>query len=203
MVVGESTSIGMARSGRIAMRRRRRVPWLFPLLWLGWSPAGAAEAPVLPSSILTPGEADPSLTAAVICNTDTKHRRHVTAATRDSVFSDYNVAPADHDRYELDHLIPLALGGTNRAANLWPQESADAALKDVLEVEMQRRVCHGLLPLPQAQHEIADDWYGAYQRYVLGSPEALQAGTGAAPKLSDRLKAAARRLYHLWKSGSD
>ena len=68
--------------------------------------------------------------------------------------------------YECDHIVPLALGGSNEVANLWPQPNVEAAKKDRLEVAMQRLVCAGVLPLPQAQREIADDWMAAYARYV-------------------------------------
>ena len=76
---------------------------------------------------------------------------------------------------ELDHLVPLALGGANTAANLWPEPAPDYERKDRLEVEMQRRACAAyrtLAPaeaedvLHQEQHEIAEDWVAAERRYM-------------------------------------
>ena len=75
----------------------------------------------------------------------------------------------------LDHLVPLALGGNNTAANLWPQLTPDYHLKDELEVEMQNRACAAFRTLQpaeaaevlrQEQQEIAADWTAAARRYL-------------------------------------
>jgi hypothetical protein len=74
--------------------------------------------------------------------------------------------------FELDHLIPLELGGAPRhARNLWLQPrrgqwSADR--KDELENVLHRLVCRRKDPLPlgRAQHAIAHDWISAYRRFV-------------------------------------
>ena len=54
---------------------------------------------------------------------------------------------------------------------------ADAMLdeggaEDVLEVEQQRRACHGLLSQAEAQHKVGDEGRLAYTRYVGGAPGA-------------------------------
>lgn len=70
-------------------------------------------------------------------------------------------------QYELDHLIPLELGGAPAdAANLWPQPrtgDASAAMKDAVEVFLNREVCRGVLPLTEAQRQIATDWLAVYR----------------------------------------
>ena len=53
-------------------------------------------------------------------------------------------------------------------SDFWPQPWAKADQKDVLEFELQRRVCLGLLDQAQAQREVADNWTAAYTRYVGG-----------------------------------
>ena len=50
--------------------------------------------------------------------------------------------------------MPLAIG----AANLWPELWAKVVQKDVLEVEQQRRACHGMLSQAEAQREVGDEW---------------------------------------------
>jgi hypothetical protein len=66
-----------------------------------------------------------------------------------------------HD-YELDHIIPLALGGHPRNPSnlmLQPWEGADGAkVKDKLEVRLQHAVCKGKIKLTVAQACIAEDW---------------------------------------------
>lgn len=70
--------------------------------------------------------------------------------------------------YELDHLIPLELGGEPRAvANLWPQQRAGplgSFAKDAEENLLHRRVCSRGEGLARARREIATDWASAYAR---------------------------------------
>jgi hypothetical protein len=67
---------------------------------------------------------------------------------------------------EIDHLIPLGLGGTNRPANLWPQSYStvpwNSKVKDQLEIKLRTEMCHGDIDLAAAQQEIAKDWKAAY-----------------------------------------
>ncbi len=139
-------------------------------------PARAAGAPAQPDPIMTPGAADQTATRDVVCNGTTRERRHVSEATKREVLAAYNIPAAESSDYEIDHLIPLAIGGANVVANLWPQPWVEADEKDVLEVELQRRVCHGLLSQAEAQREVADDWTAAYARYVGGVPAAAPEG---------------------------
>ena len=72
--------------------------------------------------------------------------------------------------YELDHRIPLALGGHPRAlANLmlqpWEGERG-AKKKDRLERALQRMVCNGTLALDQAREAIFSDWEAAYRSFM-------------------------------------
>ncbi len=136
--------------------------------------AAVGEDLARPDPIMTPGAVDPHVTLADICTGHTKERRHVSPATRAKVLRDYNVSDAASVGMELDHLIPLALGGANTAANLWPQPAPDYEIKDKLEVELQRRVCAAwrtLAPaeadevLHQEQRDIAADWVAAQRRY--------------------------------------
>jgi hypothetical protein len=129
----------------------------------------------LPDPALTPGEADPTMTPAVICAPDftTRIYRKVDAATRRKVYAAYGMAPdkppCDSGQgCEVDHLIPLELGGANTAVNLWPQPYSgpwNAHMKDRLENRLHRLVCEGALDLQEAQDEIAADWITSYRRH--------------------------------------
>ena len=76
----------------------------------------------------------------------------------------------DADKYELDHIVPLAVGGHPRKlANLMLQPyegTLGARQKDRLELKLQNMVCNGELDLATAQREIGSDWVTAYTKYI-------------------------------------
>lgn len=76
----------------------------------------------------------------------------------------------DASLYELDHIVPLALGGHPRKLSnlmLQPWEGREGAKqKDRLERKMQNMVCNGEISLTTAQHEIGSDWLSSYSRYI-------------------------------------
>ncbi len=75
--------------------------------------------------------------------------------------------PSTASDYELDHVIPLALGGHPRNTdNLQLQPWEVAKRKDRIEVKLQCLVCSGQLTLNRAQVEILEDWQAAYHRYA-------------------------------------
>lgn len=69
--------------------------------------------------------------------------RNISAAVKREVASRYHIAKKDYRRYEFDHLIPLAFGGSNSAANIWPQPLYEARQKDSLEVELYYQLRSG------------------------------------------------------------
>ncbi len=80
----------------------------------------AAAASNLPDPHLTPGAVS-TVDVAQICSPGfAKAVRHTSRALKLAVYAAYRIAP-DSGRYEIDHLIPLELGGADVAANLWPE----------------------------------------------------------------------------------
>ena len=76
---------------------------------------------------------------------------------------------AKKGNYELDHIIPLALGGhprnlSNLTLQLWDGHDG-AKRKDRIEVKLQCLVCSGEVPLTVAQDAIWTDWKAAYSSY--------------------------------------
>jgi hypothetical protein len=90
------------------------------------------------------------------------------------VEQDYRMAPRYYGRtIEIDHIIPLELGGSNDIANLFPEPGSGAAnyhFKDELENRLHDLVCSGAVPLRTAQQEIARNWTLAYRRVFGASP---------------------------------
>ncbi len=134
-----------------------------------------APDPIRPDPELTPG-------ATVIVGHDamctpgySKGVRYVPADVHRLVFREYGLIGVRTRDYEVDHLVPLALGGSNDLRNLWPESRRtqpwNARVKDRLEAHLHEMVCWGGLDLRTAQQAFRTDWIAAYRHY-LGAPEA-------------------------------
>jgi hypothetical protein len=126
----------------------------------------------LPDPRCTPGAADPAITqadiGATICVPGyTRTVRPPAAETDrfkyDVAYPAYGLADVPGAPAELDHLVPLELGGSNDAANLWPETGPVPNPKDSVERALNRAVCAGRIPLRAAQQAIARNWTTALQ----------------------------------------
>jgi hypothetical protein len=125
----------------------------------------------LPNPRLTPGAVLTTDVARICAPGYARSVRRTARALKLAIYAEYRIAPRAGD-YEIDHLIPLELGGADVAENLWPQSydaPGNAGAKDRLENFLHREVCAGKLPLREAQAEIAGNWSAAYRKY-LGAP---------------------------------
>lgn len=140
------------------------------LLFILFATPVLADSPIVPNSKLTPGMIDSNATVFKICRAGySESVRNVSQSIKHQVFVEYGVDPMS-DRFEIDHLISLELGGSNNIQNLWPQsyttQPLNAYRKDVLENKLHSLVCSGRLSLATAQKVIATDWISAYKKYV-------------------------------------
>jgi hypothetical protein len=115
----------------------------------------------LPDPLCTPGSVE-TVDLATVCGTSTKGRRRVSEDLRRAVLEEYGlVSPLPTGAFEVDHLIPLELGGDNTLANLWPEAAIPVPgfhEKDKVENFLHHQVCSGTMSLVDAQHQIATDW---------------------------------------------
>jgi hypothetical protein len=150
---------------------------IFLLLSFGLCrPAPAQDrTPYLPDVQLTPGHAGHD-TAADICKPEYDNpASNIPIKLKERVFAKYRLNKYEVG-YNVDHLIPVRLGGSNSTTNLWPQPLAGEwcwQRKNKLEHRLRKLVCSGRLALKQAQQEIAADWIRAYKKYV-GWPRRVQ-----------------------------
>lgn len=102
---------------------------------------------------------------AQVCASGYSRRvRDVTYAEKSAVYAEYGMHRHFNGRDgELDHLVPLELGGSNDVANLWPESAPGSHRKDRLENELHDEVCDGDLALARADRLIAADWVKAYR----------------------------------------
>lgn len=95
--------------------------------------------------------------------------RNVPESVKELVYRRYGITKHSRVTYEMDHLIPLELGGSNRQRNLFPQAARPAPgfhEKDVLENTLHAAVCDGRMRLRTAQHLIATNWLRTYDALV-------------------------------------
>jgi hypothetical protein len=133
----------------------------------------------MPDRALTPGAIQSSDTAAICTPGWAQAHRDVSDATKDYIAREYGLS--SRYGYEIDHLIPLELGGSNSVPNLWPEpyDSAyGATQKDGVEDYLHEQVCYHDLPLAMAQHEIAANWYAAWVSAGRPVPQDLGYGSG-------------------------
>jgi hypothetical protein len=137
--------------------------------------AGCTVGPE-PDPRCSPGAVSSRLTRAVLCDPafHTSTIRNVSDSLRHAVETAYGMPVRRYGRaLEIDHIVPLELGGSNHIANLFP-ERRDARpgypVKDRLENRLHDLVCAGELALRTAQQQIARDWRGTYSRVFGTAP---------------------------------
>jgi hypothetical protein len=146
----------------------------FPIPPLHYDPAHA----VLPDPKLTPGDTFPGATADDVCTPGwSREHRHVTEADRARVYAEYTdsqrtcrFANGFASCCEVDHLIPLELGGSNDIKNLWPQPQdprPGSFEKDSLEDDLHAQVCAAKMSLADVQKCISSNWVECWKKYVV------------------------------------
>jgi hypothetical protein len=143
-----------------------------------------ADSDVLPDPGLTPG-AVRTTNIGEVCGASTRELRHWSRERDDRIMAEYGLPGGAHPQYEVDHLIPLCLGGADDDRNLWPQERRslepiyNAEAKDRLEAKMCAMACAGALDIPTAQRSIAEDWTAVYSRFFRQPGESFSPAAGA------------------------
>ena len=125
---------------------------------------------VMPNATLTPGDVLSTNINQICVSGYAKRTRNVSTATKNEVYAEYGITSRAPEQYEIDHLIPLGIGGSNDIKNLWPQPTdprPGRLEKDALEDELHKRICDRSLDVRTAQHDVAADWAAAYRKYVL------------------------------------
>lgn len=145
----------------------------------------APGSQALPNPSITPGALNPAVTQQnldeTICRRGgyTKSIRPAESYTHDlkvKQIREYGYADVRLSDYSEDHLISLELGGSpDSPENLWPEPHNvvggwGSYVKDKLENRLHDLVCKGVVTLADAQHEIANNWIGAYKALIGSVP---------------------------------
>jgi hypothetical protein len=147
--------------------------------------AAAAQAGDLPDLNITPGATDPEVSEANIKDSICKVTHftwtegHMPPASflepiEKEQLKQYGYTDSNLKHYQMDHLIPLSLGGhPTDPKNIWPQVLVtkwSARRKDYLEEKLHDKVCKGEISLKDAQEQIRTNWIEAYKKYI-GDPD--------------------------------
>lgn len=119
-------------------------------------PAAASDLPLNP-------EVTQTTVGGTICaygwTRTVRPPRSVTGGIKRAMLAAAGLPPEDVRLYELDHRIPLALGGAPEdPRNLELQPWPEAGAKDYVEVCLARAVCEGAISLDEARRRIWADW---------------------------------------------
>lgn len=143
----------------------------------------------VPDPACTPGAINPSVTTAIVRDSNFTAkclRKDVTSqAEKETTYAAYAIArPANNEGQnhicELDHLVPLQLGGADTLDNVWPQcgppgmmmENRYFKEKNKVEDYLLMMVKIGKMELGDAQKGIAADWTqysAAARKFCMGA----------------------------------
>jgi hypothetical protein len=140
--------------------------------------ARAEDVQILPNPDVTPGVVATS-DKDVLCDrgpdglTYSKEHRHTPLEWKREI----RMRDHAYGDGEVDHRVPLCLGGADAKENLWWQPGRNHGtewvfqVKDKLEAHACQQVCHGKVTPAEAQQWFtAPDWRDAYCREIGGPP---------------------------------
>jgi hypothetical protein len=129
----------------------------------------------VPDPHCTPGGANPSISVGILRSTTFRTREirncESSEAAKHIAYRWYGIQKPrvnsnQNQLCELDHLVPLELGGADGLGNIWPECGLDGVplneryfkVKDQIENYLADSVKSGRMPLDAAQRGIASDW---------------------------------------------
>lgn len=126
------------------------------------------------TAVLAAPVADPAVTQETVSGTVcvARHTRRIRPSSawlrnlKLRLLGERGEPPSAAHRYQLDHVMPLVLGGAAKdTANYALQPMGDALEKDRLERHLGCLVCSGAVPLDEARAAFTGDWRSAAARY--------------------------------------
>ncbi|MGA9546893.1 MAG: HNH endonuclease signature motif containing protein, partial [Rhodomicrobium sp.] len=101
--------------------------------------------------------------------------------------------------YEVDHFIPLEIGGSNDIKNLWLEPATPTPgfhQKDQFENFEHGQVCDREITAAEAQSRMVSDWYFYWQEEVEGATANTSATAQSAPAPQAATTADASATYY-------
>jgi hypothetical protein len=143
------------------------------LFVLGCLSAATLAAPArvsaqLPDSRKSPGDTATSKREQVCASDFAASIKPVPGWASNRALAGYGIRPETFSS-ELDHVVPLVLGGSNSPDNLYPFHPNGAftlVAKQTLAAKLRDLVCAGNMSLKEAQNAFRKDWTKEYQRLM-------------------------------------
>ncbi|HRK06422.1 MAG TPA: hypothetical protein PLZ57_01530 [Pseudobdellovibrionaceae bacterium] len=82
--------------------------------------------------------------------------RNVASSLKRDIYDDYGISANCRKEYTIDHFIPLAIGGSNRRENLWPEHKSIKALRQNLEMDVYNELRNGAISQAEALQIIVE-----------------------------------------------
>lgn len=142
----------------------------------GHYPAACKAVGQLPDPSCTPGSASDAVTQSNLKTTvcasgytgTVRPPRSETGKLKVKAMKAYGVPTSGRATTQLDHLVPLELGGSSDTTNLWPEVDPKIYMrKDKVEDRLRAAVCSSRVRLVPAQDAVAQDWTTALRRLGL------------------------------------
>ncbi len=122
----------------------------------------------LPNTYQTPG-ATLKVDAKRVCAADFEASlKPVANWQRDQALERYGERPESF-KGDVDHLVPVLLGGSNDPDNLWPMHGTGDMTPEAkahLAERLHQLVCDGKVSLKDAQNAFKKDWTKSYKQYM-------------------------------------
>jgi hypothetical protein len=122
--------------------------------------------PIYPDPVLTPGDVLTTDTRIICVPGYSASVRDVSESLKEGVYLEYGIIAHPAGSMEIDHFVPLSIGGSNEKSNLWPERynmTLGAREKDKVENYLHREVCGGRMSIEDAQERIRSDWVAVYE----------------------------------------
>lgn len=121
-----------------------------------------------PNPELTPGAYRPGISRSDVCTPgySKNYRKELSKTEKVEVYKRYDV-PYDTTKYQIDHFIPIGIGGSHDPENLWPQPIVNNAgfyEKQQVAQYLHESVCRGDMELEDARDIMRRDWHLAYKQ---------------------------------------